>query len=218
MKKILATVMAAVCVMSMTGCSGGGKFKSTTNKIQKSAINDADASEASKKQKKAMMSDSFDPSDDIFNDGCYYTLTSDEAKESTGGLDCVEEGDIKNAFIFVKSEEGSYVIAEVFELAEKEIAQDVYDEFLGTLEVDEKSLKKSAKNSDLEYGFGEDSDTSYSVLAISDEQNKASGIYLKLDGKVVIVAAYNGNADADIYTEYLDVMFNSKLEDMEGLL
>lgn len=210
--------MAAVCVMGMTGCAGGGKFKSTSSKIQKAAINSADASEASKKQKKTMMSSGFEPSDDIFSDGCYYTLSSDEAKESTFGLDCVEEGDVKNAFIFVKSEEGSYVIAEVYELADKDLAQDVYDELLGSLEVDEKSLKKKAKSSDLEYGFGEESDTKYSVLAISDEQNMATGIYLKLDGKVVTVAAYVGKADADIYTEYLDVMFDSKLEDMEGLL
>ncbi len=219
MKKVMATVMAAVCVLGMTGCAGGGKFKSISSKIQKAASNDCSAEEASKKQKKEMMSSGFEPADSVFNDGCYYTLTSDEAKNSTFGLKCVEEGDINNAFIFVKSEDDSYAITAVSEFSDKDLAGDAFDELYESLHQDEKSLKKKAKESDIEYGVGEDSDTAYTLLVISDnDYEMATGVYMKLDGKVLTVAAYVGTPKADLYTEYLDLMFDAKLQDMEALL
>lgn len=219
MKKILATVLAAVCVLGTTGCAGGGKFKSTSSSIRKAAEKASDVSEASKKQKKAILGDDFGPNDELFNKGCFYTLETDEAENSTLGIKGVEEGDIKKAFVLVKSEEDAYYLAIVFEAADKDIASDIFDKMLEEFTFDEKDLKAAAKKSDLEYGIDDEDDNKYAALAISDnDSHMASGMYFKVDGKVLTVVTYTGAPDLDLYQEYLDVMFDSKLADMEGLL
>ncbi|MBR3057530.1 MAG: hypothetical protein IKG93_06125 [Clostridiales bacterium] len=219
MKKVLSTVLAAVFVLSLTGCSGGGKFKTISSAIEKAMKNDADAEEVNKKQKKAMCSDDFDPSDSVFESGCYYTLTSDEAKDSTFGFDGVEEGDLKNAFLACKSESDSAMMFIVMEATDKDIAQDIYDGMLDGFDISEKNLKAAAKKSDLEYGIDDEKDNQLVVLAISpSDQNMATGLYLKVDSKVITAAVYRGEYDTDLYEEFCDVMFDGKLYDMESLL
>ena len=220
MKKTVAALMAAVMMVGLVGCSalGGGKFKSASNKVINAAKKACDAEEADKKQKKELTGD-FDATDDVFEDGCYYTFDEDELEDTDFGFDDIDTDDVKNATAVVKSEDGSAFVCLVIELEDKDAAEDMFDEFMEmTEDMDEKELKSAAKNSDLEYGINDEKDDEYALMFVSDDYNMASGFYFKLEGNIVYAVVYSGKPDTDLLDEFYDFMSQAKLQDMEDLL
>ncbi|MBR3031505.1 MAG: hypothetical protein IKH92_00620, partial [Clostridiales bacterium] len=129
-----------------------------------------------------------------------------------------DEEDMKNMFLFVKSEESaSYIIAYVIEATDEDAAVTIYDHFMTILGTTEKELKKSAKKHDAEYGFEDDDDMLAAIMA-SEDLNKATGVYLKRDSKVISICYYEGKTDADLYEEYFEFSKDAGLTDMEALM
>ena len=175
MKKIAVAMMAVVMVIGATGCSllGGSKFKKTSDKVVKAAEKACDVQEADKKQKKAIVKGDFSPTDDTFEDGVYLKFSDDDLEDFDFELGDakIESEDIKNATIVIKSEdEKSGFMVLVIEAADEDTAEDLYDGFLEmTEDMDEKSLKSAAKNSDLEYGIDDEEDDKYAVAVYSED-------------------------------------------------
>ncbi|MBO4687529.1 MAG: hypothetical protein J5636_03375, partial [Clostridiales bacterium] len=218
MKKKLAAVMAVVMIVGLSGCSilGGSKFKKTSDKIVKAAESACDAQEADKKQKKKLLK--FDPTDEVFEEGAYLKLSSDDLEDidfSMGDAE-LDPDDIKNATLFAKNEDGSMLVAVVIEAGDEGTAEDLYDAFMeSTEDMDEKSLKKLAKNADLEYGIDDEDDNKYVMMMVYEDYGMASGMYYQRDGKVITAVIYSGSPEADLLEEFYAFMNDAKLTDME---
>ncbi len=224
MKKKLAAAMAVVMIVGLSGCSllGGSKFKKTSDKLVKAAEKVCDAQEADKKQKKAIVKGDFTPTDDMFEDGCYLKFAKDDLEDFSFEMGDAEiEGeDIKNATVVIKSEDSkSGFMALVLEAADEDVAEDLFDGFMEmTEDMDEKSLKSAAKNSDLQYGIDDEDDNKYALAVYSEDYNMASDMLIQRDGKIVIVAMYSGAPDADLLEEFVDFMNEGKFQDFDELL
>lgn len=220
MKKILGASLAIILAFAAVGCSSS-KFKTTRARLKNNAEKTFGASEASKKQKNAMEKDDTELTDSIFKNGCYLSYDGDDAKDQDFNLKALKDGGCTGAFALIKSESESesFMLCQCIELDDKDLAGSVYDEIYDNLVIDSKDIKEAKKNiKDLEYGTDEQEGYMYTVLVLSDSKNMATGVYLKLEDNMVIAVAFKGEVKSDLYEEYLDFMFNSKLQDMEALL
>ena len=105
----------------------------------------------------------------------------------------------------------------VMELDTKDAAEEVFESFTGRYTKTEKSLKKAAKQADIEYAV-DGSDTEYSLIAINNDEEEVMSAYTKLDGKVIVMVAYEGSDDSDLLDEYYEYMSVAGYTDMEALL
>ena len=218
MKKIVSCALVLTMLASLTGCFSKGGFSGKEKKFIKAAENCCGASEATKKQKKEIKQTDFTPSSANFEDGAYVTFGPDDLEDFNFDQTEFDEEDMKNMFLFVKSEESaSYIIAYVIEATDEDAAETIYDHFLNILGTTEKELKKSAKKHDAEYGFEDDDDMLAAIMA-SEDLNKATGVYLKRDSKVISICYYEGKTDADLYEEYFEFSKDAGLTDMEALM
>ncbi len=218
MKKVLGAAMAVMIAFASVGCSASA-YKTLRARLKKNAEKYFDASEPSKKQLKAIESDDFSPDDSVFKDGCYLIEDEEDIGKSTYGLKALKGGGATGSMLVIKNEGDSIVFGQTLELEDKELAADVYDELAKSLVFDSKDLKEAKKSiKDLETGVDDESENYYAGIVLSESKNMVKGVYLKLDGKVVTAFYYNGELKADLYEEFLDFMFNAKLQDMEALL
>ena len=218
MKKVFGAAMAVMIAFASVGCSASG-YKTLRARLKKNAEKCFDAAEASKKQLKAIESDDFSPDDSVFKNGCYLIEDEKDIGKSTYGLKALKDGGATGSMLIIKNEDDSIVFGQSLELEDKELAQDVYDELAKSLVFDSKDLKEAKKSiKDLETGVNDDDENLYAGLVLSESKNMAKGVYIKLDDKVVTAIYFTGELKSDLYEEYLDFMFNSKLQDMEGLL
>lgn len=216
MKKAFALAMTLGMILSLTACGKKDKFKSESKKLIKAAEAACDAEEANKKQIKAMTNRVLNPNDEVFNDGAYYTLTSDEIEDLH--LVSIETEDLSQVLFFFKSEGSSMVGSFVIEFSEEDEAKKYF-----------KSVKKDFKGA--EDGFetnAEDSEDYAYVCSIEDEEiivgeedgdyNEATLQYFRMDGKVVTYILFEGEMDADIYEEYYDLLSEGKYCDLDDLM
>ena len=218
MKKILGASLAVLIAFAAVGCSSS-KFKTTRARLKNNAEKALGASEATKKQRNAMENDDTEMNDPVFKNGCYISYDADEAAKESFGLKALKDGGSTGALALIKSEDDSFMICQCIELEDKDLAGSVYDEIYDNLSIDSKDIKEAKKTiNDLEYGTDEQEGYLYTTLVLSDSKNMATGIYLKLDDNMVVAVAFKGEIKSDLYEEYLDFMFNSKLQDMEALL
>ena len=60
--------------------------------------------------------------------------------------------------------------------------------------------------------------TEYSLIAINNDEEEVMSAYAKLDGKVIVIVAYEGSDDSDLLDEYYEYMNVAGYTDMEELL
>lgn len=222
MKKVLSVVMVVAMMASLSACGSGSKFSKHQKKNIKAAEEACDASEGSSKQKKKFVKNSTDK--DFYEDGVYFTFEPDELEDvaesgnTFEGTD-VESDQLTNMFVFRKTinDEDSAVYSIVMELDTKDAAEEVFESVTGRYTKTEKSLKKAAKQGDIEYAV-DGSDTEYSLIAINNDEEEVMSAYAKLDGKVIVIVAYEGSDDSDLLDEYYEYMNVAGYTDMEELL
>lgn len=216
MKRIAVAGMAIVLCMSAAGCSllGGSKYKKASKKLIKAAEKACDAEEASKKQKKAIVTS--DRNSPVLEDGAYITFTGEEYDDAKSENSQYDDGEISNATMFMKTEDGSGIAAGVMEFEDKDLASDYYDMMVE--DVNEDEIEEIADYYEDFVYFFEEEDEEVSFMYDNADDGKANGMYIKLNGNVIIMVAYTGTDDCDLLDEFYDFMREAGYPDFEEML
>lgn len=223
--KLLALGMATMMVASATGCSfsfsfGGGKFSKASKKITNAAKEACDAEKASNKQRKAILKGSAITSGD-FEDGAYCTLTSSEAENYELTLQCAEAGDLKNVTIFYKIVDNDGILSAVYELVDKDLAQDYYDELIDNINENvfsDERMEQLDYYSDHEWGIDDENDDEFMAFNRTEEGDGCDICYVKIDGAVVTYIYCSGHMSGDVYDEFFDFIEAAGCPDPESLV
>lgn len=217
MKKWMATLLAMMMVLSVTGCGNKSKFSSASKRLIKAAENVCGASEASsKKEVKAFTADEIDVYNVIFSDGLYYTFEADELEKLAS--DEIDGEKLKSAMMFFKSEGRSAIGCYVIEYTEKDDAEKFFKKVRKSYKnADDEMEEKSEYYDDYSYGFLYE-DSEVAVAEVIGEENRSYFEYFKLEGNVVSYVAYMGLSDTDIVDEYYELMNEGNYCDLEELM
>lgn len=223
--KLLALGMATMMVASATGCSfsfsfGGSKFSKASNKMVKSAEEACGAEKVSSKQRKAILKGG--ATSGGFEDGAYMKFSSSEAEGFELVLQCAEAGDLKNVTIFYKIDDNFGIMAAVYELDDKDLAEEYYEELVETADdslfSDERMGQLDATFSDHEFGIDDEKDDEYLAIQRTEEGDGCDIVYAKMDGKVVTYVYCTMEVSSDLYDESLEFLEGIGCQDPEELL
>lgn len=217
MKKLVSCALVLSMALGLAGCGSKGGYASTEKKVIKAAEDCCGAEEATKKQKKIIVSDRFSPTDDSFEDGVYISLTSDDIEDMDFGRSGLDAEDMPQMLLFVKSEDESYLMTYVVEAADKEAAEELYEYFADNFGTSEKQLKKDAKKHDAEYGFDED-DSKLTIIMSSESEDRVKGVDIRINGKVVSICIFEGAYESDLTDEYFEFSPAAGFADLDALL
>ena len=220
MKQFFAALLTAAMVFSATACTQVNKeFKKLTDDLSSAVKAECGSSKASKVQENQFKSNSFDPSSLTFRTGAYYTCEKKDVKVSDLGSKVVEAGDFTDIYMFCKSSDDSYILAQVTALKKEGMATDYFEELVSDLGSDmtEENLEQMKEAYGIDYGFSE-SDNEYAVVLRQEESDIAEYIYIKVDGKVVTAWLYEGSYSDALLSEYNAVMERMDFIDMEALV
>ncbi|MBQ0011399.1 MAG: hypothetical protein KBT07_01685 [Clostridiales bacterium] len=223
--KLLALGMVATMIVGATGCSfsfsiGGSKYSKASKKFTNAAKEACGAEKANSKQRKAFRQGDIDA--DGFEDGVYCVFSSSEAEGYELTLQCAEAGDLEGVTLFYKIEDNHGIMAAVFDLENKDLAQDYYDGYLeecqDNLFSEERMEQLDAAFTDHEWAVDDDAEDEYLAIQRSDEGNGCDIVYLKVSGTLVYYVFYTGSCGSDVYDEFLDFMDEADFPNPEGLL
>lgn len=222
MKKTLAILLAAGMFAASAGCSllGGSKYKKESKKMIKAAEEACSAQEANKKQMKKLPDATMNRNDSGFEKGIYASMDQETFEKYKSDNNKYEDGTVLNISFFFKFVGEDTMMAKVIEFANEDLVWNDFDGILGI--INKGALTDyEAYYEDFVY-FLEINDDSLEMMYDNGDDGKASGVYAKVDGNVIVMVSYSGSNRSDLLDEFYEFMdeagypdYEEKLDDAE---
>ena len=217
MKKIVAFALTCALLIGVAGCGKKDSFKKESDNLIKAAEQACGAQEASDKQKEAFLNDPDEEVSNTFENGAYFTLSSDDIK-SFADESIYDVDEIKDMLCFMKYDGMTSCGSYVFGFKNTKSAEKYYKQMTSAWKSVEDSIVKMAeKNEDFSYAFSSE-DNEFVLAELNGDDNDAMVLYYRLDGNTLTTIVYSGALNSDLYSELLDLFKEGDYCDLESLL